>query len=56
MTFYSRGLLVNQNGENKGGGGGGGRVLLGKRVAFQGFRYKLKLPSKEYKLVLGFYS
>ena len=62
MTSYSKGLPVNWNRGSKGGGGGKERVLLGKRVllsirvVFWGFRYKLKLPFKEYKLVLGFCS
>ena len=68
ITSYSEGLPVSLNRE---GGGGAtlnkkvllsGRVALGKRVAlsrglaFQGFQYKLKLPSKEYRLFLGFYN
>ena len=67
MTSYSRGSLVGWDG-GVGCGGGGGRVLLGRRaplgrrvplggrVAFWGFCSELKLPSKEYRLVLGFRS
>ena len=61
----NRGLLV---GWSRGGGGGrgrvplGGKVFLGRKVplnggiVFWGFRYELKLPFKEYWLVLGFCS
>jgi len=61
VTSRSKGLPV---GWSRGarGGRGGGRVPLGRRaplggrVAFWGFCFKLKLPFKEYGLVLGFYS
>ena len=59
MTSCDGGSLVGWSG---GGGGGGGKiflsrkVFLSRRVVFWGFKYKLKLPFKEYGLVLGFYS
>jgi len=67
VTSYSRGLPVSWGRGAKGGGGGGrvplgrraplgGRVPLGGIVAFWGFCSKLKLPFKEYRLVLGFCS
>ena len=67
MTSYNRGLLVSW-GRGTGGNRGRERVFLGRRVplggiappgrivVFWGFYSKLKLPSKEYKLVLGFCS
>jgi len=61
VTSYNRGLPVGW-GRGAGGGRGKGRVPLGRRaplgrrVAFWGFYSKLKLPSKEYRLVLGFRS
>ena len=62
MTSCGGGSPVGWDGGGGGSGGGrgkvplGGRVLLGGRVVFWGFYFKLKLPSKEYKLVLGFRS
>ena len=62
ITSRSKGLPV---GWSRGGGGGatlsgraplGGRVALGRGLAFWGFWYELKLPSKEYRLALGFRS
>ena len=67
MTSYNRGLPVGQGREARGSRGRervplgrraplGGRAPLGRRVVFQGFYSKLKLPFKEYRLVLGFRS
>jgi len=65
VTFCSRGSPVGWS-RGAGGSGGGGKVppgeraLSGKRafsggrVIFWGFCSKLKLPFKEYGLVLGF--
>jgi len=65
VTSYDGGLLIGWSRGSRGGKGRvpiGGKVPLGRRVplgggvAFWGFRYELKLPSKEYWLVLGFCS